>query len=123
LVSSRFKELNRYANPSGTGGTASLAGLAAWVGTEPFSAATAVVSGRVMAHLLARPATARSVARWMQQAEKAAERSGDHSALNNYRMATRSLAISIARELGAEDTSPRIEKELNQAVLPGYVGA
>jgi hypothetical protein len=123
LVSSRFKELNRYANPSGTGGTASLAGLAAWVGTEPFSAATAVVSGRVMAHLLARPATARSVARWMQQAEKAAERSGDHSALNNYRMATRSLAISIARELGAEDTAPRIEKELNQAVLPGYVGA
>jgi hypothetical protein len=25
--------------------------------------------------------------------------------------------------LGAEDTAPRIEKELNQAVLPGYVGA
>lgn len=123
-VSSRFKELNRYANPSGTGGTLSVVGAGAWLTSEPFTAATVLVGGRVMAHLLSKPATARSVARWMRAADEAAsEAASGRGNLNNYHIAIKALSLSIARELGTEETAPQIEKEFNSITLPGFSGA
>lgn len=122
-VSSRFKELNRYANPSGTGGTLMTSGALFGFAVDPLTAATALVSGRVMAHILSRPATARSVSRWVKQAERVTEQSGNADALRNYRTATRALAVSIATELGVPDQIDRIEKELGSVTLPGNMGA
>lgn len=121
-VSSRFKQLNRYANPSGTGGMVSMTGMLGWVATEPLSAITTLVGGRVAAHILSKPSTARSVAKWAKQAEAAATAPQSKSNLANYRVATRALALSIAAELGVEDQAKRIEEELNQATIPGMMG-
>lgn len=68
-VSSRFKELQKFANPSGT----ARAGLGGLIGTgavvNPLITLKTVVGGRILATMLAKPATAASVAKWAKANE------------------------------------------------------
>jgi hypothetical protein len=75
-ISSRFKELEKYANPSGTsrsmmggligaGGFASVkAALATGSMVEPLTMLSTVLGGRMLASYLASPAGASSIAKW-----------------------------------------------------------
>jgi hypothetical protein len=75
-ISSRFKELEKYANPSGTsrsmmggligaGGFASVkAAIATGSMAEPLTMLTTVLGGRMLASYLASPAGASSIAKW-----------------------------------------------------------
>lgn len=68
-VSSRFKELQKFANPSGT----ARAGLGGLIGagalTEPITTLTTVLGGRIVAEALSRPASAASIAKWSKANE------------------------------------------------------
>ena len=68
-VSSRFKELQKFANPSGTAraGFGGLIGAGAFA--EPITTLTTVLGGRAMATALAKPATAASIAKWSRANE------------------------------------------------------
>ena len=73
-VSTRFKKLKEYANPSGTGQSMMSGGLAAWAISEPVSALSTVVGGRALASYLAQPAKAKAVAEWSRAYLYAAEK-------------------------------------------------
>lgn len=63
-VSTRFKELQKFSNPSGTGQTLSGAGLGAGLFADPVTAISLVIGGRGIAYMLSRPAQAASVRDW-----------------------------------------------------------
>lgn len=66
LISQRFKRLNTFANPSGTGQTvAGAMGGGAFV-AEPLTALAGIVGGGAMATIMARPAAAKATATWMK---------------------------------------------------------
>lgn len=70
LVSTRFKELNRFANPSGTGqamigGSQVISGGGAVLGAvDPVTFAASIIGPNLIARALSRPATARALAGW-----------------------------------------------------------
>ena len=68
-VSSRFKELQKFANPSGTAraGFGGLIGAGAFA--EPVTTLTTVLGGRAVAMALAKPASAASIAKWARANE------------------------------------------------------
>jgi hypothetical protein len=68
-VSRRFKNLNKYGNPSGTGqtllGGASVAGLFA----DPVTTLASIAGGNVFTRVMSKPATAESIANWSRRYE------------------------------------------------------
>lgn len=99
-VSSRFKELQKYANPAGTGRqNAFSAGLGAFGAIEPVSAITTVVGAGIMARILASPATASSMAKWARAYETAAKAPSTATAAG-LKIASRNLATTITSNLG-----------------------
>jgi len=98
-ISGRFRELQRFSNPSGTGqtlaGAVGLSGL--WV--EPTTAISAAVGTNIMARVLARPATAASTAQWSRRYEIAL-REPSPANVAQLTIASRNLANTISSELG-----------------------
>lgn len=122
-VSERFKELNKFANPSGTAqhtasiaGGASLASVFAGHFIEPMTAVGTIVGGRILSHILARPMTARAMASWSQSyaAVAAAPTPAKISALE---ASTKVFAASIGKDFGRADLVPDLIKKL-QGALP-----
>lgn len=68
-VSKRFKNLNKYGNPSGTGqtvlGGASVAGMIA----DPVTTIASLVGGNIFTRVMSKPATAKSIADWSRRRE------------------------------------------------------
>lgn len=62
-VSQRFKDLNKFANPSGTGGHAALLGIGAALAHNPYTAIPSLIGANMMARLMARPRSATALAR------------------------------------------------------------
>lgn len=111
-VSSRFKQLNQFANPSGTGQTvAGVAGLGgAWV--DPVSLVGSVVSARVLSGILAKPQTAKSLARWTTAYERASRM--PNSAGQKYLSRETALfATHIAKNLGVMHLSKELARSLS----------
>lgn len=73
-VSSRFKELNQYANPSGTGGNVFTLGISGGLFFDPVSTVSAVAGSRVLSEILSRPISAKKLANWAKSYEAAAKR-------------------------------------------------
>lgn len=110
-VSSRFKMLNQYANPSGTGQTvAGVAGLGG-IMTDPVSLITSVVSARVMSGILAKPQSAKAVANFSRAYESAVKMPAI-AAKQFLARETQKFSASIARELGA----PRLANDLSRSL-------
>lgn len=63
-ISSRFKDLEKYANPSGTSRSVIGSLVAYSMGVEPLTMAQSVLGGHVLASVLASPAGASSLAKW-----------------------------------------------------------
>jgi hypothetical protein len=100
-ISQRFKELNKYSNPSGTarGGSfvAGLGGL--WL--DPLTTLSTVATGRIAAQILARPATAAPLARW-SRTYLALASTPSNSTLASFNIASRNLANTVNAELGTK---------------------
>lgn len=100
-VSSRFKELQKFANPSGTAraGLGGLIGAGAFA--EPLTTLSTVLGGRAVAMALARPASAASIAKWSRANEVLAQAPSPSrvAALNT---ASRNLISTI----GAKNLTP-----------------
>lgn len=98
-ISSRFKELNKFANPSGTAQNLTGGGLVAGALTDPVTTMAAVVGGNVLSRILAQPATASSMARWSRIYQAAVTKPSAATAAT-LQVATRNLSATIGDKLG-----------------------
>lgn len=98
-VSQRFKEMQKFANPSGTARSAMAGGFAAWLFSEPFSAIGAAIGVNALSRILATPATASSLSKWMRAYEGAARNPG-RATNSMLAIATRNLSATITDKLG-----------------------
>jgi len=100
-VSSRFKELQKFANPSGTAraGLGGLIGAGAFA--EPLTTLGTVLGGRVLATALAKPATAASIAKW-SRANEALVRAPSPARVAALNTASKNLIGTI----GAKNVTP-----------------
>ncbi len=111
-VSSRFKSLNKFANPSGTGQAAIGATIIGSAGygvmngdwETPLKVIAVAIGGRGVAAALARPATAASVARWMRSYEQLAKQPSAPK-LAMLEMASRNLITNL-KDVGVSNVSP-----------------
>lgn len=115
LISSRFKQLNQYANPSGT--AQSVIGGAGGFGilADPVTTISGIVSARVMSELLARPQSARSIAKWSNAYYNAAAKP-TRATLQALQQANRVFADDIGRHVGAPQHAEALFRQLNSVV-------
>lgn len=94
-VSSRFKKLNEYGNPSGTGQTllTGILGSAAYM--DPITVISGAIPGYVTAKVLASPKNAKAVADYAKAYELAAKAPGQ-TAQNHLAAKSRALALIAA---------------------------
>lgn len=113
-VSSRFKELQKFANPSGTAraGFGGLIGAGAFA--EPVTTLTTVLGGRAVAMALAKPASAASIAKW-SRANEAIVRSPSPARLAALNTASKNLIST----LGVKHITPADFLKAMQGSVPG----
>lgn len=100
-VSSRFKELQKFANPSGTARNSLWATMGAGAVAAPLTTLTTVLGGRMVAMALARPASAASIAK-LAKAQQAVAVAPSASKVAAYTLAARNLIST----LGAKNVAP-----------------
>jgi hypothetical protein len=100
-VSSRFKELQKFANPSGTARNSLWAGLGGGLVAAPLTTITTVLGGRAVAMALAKPASAASIAK-LAKAQQAVAVTPSASKIAAYSLAARNLIST----LGAKNVTP-----------------
>ena len=110
-ISGRFKELQKYSNPSGTAqnlmGGAMFTGLLA----EPLTAISTVVGGNLLARTLATPATVAPTAQWVRKYELAIK-SPTPGNVAQLTIASRNLANTINAEFGASISAQDLLKAI-----------
>jgi hypothetical protein len=119
-ISKRFKQLNQYANPSGTaqstlGGAMGFGALA-----DPVSTVSSFVGAAALSKVLASPASARSMAAWSRAYQRAAV-NPTPSSVQGYQQASRLFATNIALSLGREVSRAEVGQLTRQ--LQGAVPA
>lgn len=93
-VSSRFKELQKFANPSGTAQGFFGGGIGAGVIADPLTTAAAVLGGRTLAYALSRPATASSLVK-LARSQEALVRNPSTPRLAAFNLAARNLVNTL----------------------------
>jgi hypothetical protein len=108
-VSTRFKKLNEYANPSGTAQSAIAGGFFPAVYVAPISTISSVLSANVAARLLAKPASAKAVAEYAKAYEMAVRMPGrtSQTALANKAKAL-ALVAANGNEVGASNLAAKL---------------
>lgn len=114
-VSQRFKQLNTFANPSGTGQT--VAGTLGGAGliTDPVTTLGTIMSSAVMAQLLSRPQSARSIANWSNAYYNAFARP-TRATMQLLERANRVFADDIGRQLGVPQHAESLFRQLQGAI-------
>ena len=97
-ISKRFKQLNQYANPSGTGQTTLGGALGAGAVADPITTATTFLGSLGISAVLSRPASARSMAAW-SRAYQAAATKPTPANVQGYQQASKLFAASIANSV------------------------
>lgn len=113
-VSERFKDLNKFANPSGSGQTAIGAAEIAGFIHAPLTTLGTIVGGTVLSHILSLPVTAASTARWTKAYELAVVKPTTLTA-DSFRQASKVLAANIGREASRPDLVPELTRQLQNA--------
>lgn len=104
LISKRLTDVERFANKSNTG-RATLAGAAiTGLFVEPLTAISSVVGGRVLAGMMAKPATIKPMARYVRAYERAAK-SPTPANIGSLNLSARALALSANDNFGSNVTS------------------
>lgn len=93
-VSSRFKELQKFANPSGTARNASWTAIGAGLMTAPLTTLTTVLGGRAVAMALSQPASAASIAK-LARSQQALAVNPSPSKIAAYSLAARNLISTL----------------------------
>lgn len=99
MVSGRFKQLNQFANPSGTGQTVLGGALLPGLYMEPVATVSSVVSARVMSSMLSKPTSARALAAYAKAYERQAtspSKRGAQALANS----ARALGVIIGEQSG-----------------------
>jgi hypothetical protein len=100
-ISQRWKSLNQFANPSGTGQSVIGGGLGFGVLADPVTTATSFLGAYGVSKVLSMPASARSFAAWSRAYERYVK-TPSSAAAEGFRQASKMLATNSAKELGAE---------------------
>lgn len=106
-VSRQFKQLNQYANPSGTAQNALGAGYLGGMFVEPTTVVGSIVGARVMSNVLAKPVTAKALAKYAKAYEQqiTAPTPKSSQMLEN---SARVLSALIANEAGDKTIATQI---------------
>lgn len=121
-VSRQFKQLNQYANPSGTAQNALGAGYLGGMFVDPTTVVGSVVGARVMSNVLAKPVSAKALAKYSQayQQQITSPSPKSSQALNN---SARVLSALLANEAGDKSVASQIFPTLtNVRQLPAQQG-
>jgi hypothetical protein len=114
-ITGRFRQLQRFSNPSGTGqtvaGSAGLAGL--WL--EPMTAIGAAVGTNVLARVLATPATVAPAAQWSRKYSIAVS-APTPANVAQLTIASRNLANTINSQFGSSLSGTDFLKAIQGAV-------
>jgi hypothetical protein len=120
-ISKRFKQLNQYANPSGTGQTTLGGALGAGLIADPVSAVTSFLGAGGLSLVLSRPASARAMAAWARSYQRAAT-AQTAASVQGYQKASKLLATAVAnnigRQIGSVDVGA-LTRQLQGAVPAG----
>lgn len=121
-ISERFKRLNKFANPSGTGqtvaGLSELGGIAPIVAghfAEPLTMISTMVGTRILSHILARPAASRAMANWSRDYE-AAVLKPTPKALDAFDTTSRLFAGTIGRDFSRPDLVNNLVRQLQTSI-------
>lgn len=112
-ISQRFKKLDSLRNTSNTGPFLAGAGIV----TAPVQTAAGLLGAYVMAHVLARPATAKALANW-SKAYTVAVMTPSKTALASLKAASRQFAATIGHELGLDAYVGQMTKALADSIAP-----
>ena len=114
-VSQRFKQLNTYANPSGTAQN-NMFGIGGYaLASSPITTIGAVIPGAVMSWMLSRPQSARSIAKWSNAYYNAVARP-TRASLQAFNQASRTFADDIGRQLGVPQHADALFRQLQGTV-------
>ncbi len=118
-VSTRFKQLNQYANPSGTGQAIIGGSYLPALYVDPTTLVASVATGRGLANVLAKPVSAKKLAEWAKAYEKVAI---EPTVTNQRMLGTRAkvLALAIANDAGEPGLATQL---LNPLSIPQKVKA
>lgn len=118
IVSRRFKKLQQFANPSGTGQT--VAGIGSLTGLffSPLETIGSIAGARVLSSILAKPASAKSTAKWAKEYVKVVSKGGSAEALSR---ASLVLAVQIADEMGEPERAESISQDLLNSASASFV--
>ena len=100
-VSQRFKEMQKFANPSGTAQNLTGAAIISSLIAEPVTTLASVAGGNVAARILAKPATASSAAKWAKAYDIAVRKPSAVTA-SGLTLASRNLSGTIGKALGVQ---------------------
>jgi hypothetical protein len=114
-VSQRFKQLNTYANPSGTAQNAQFGVGGYALATNPVAVIGTVIPGAVMSWALSRPQSAQSIAKWSNAYYNAVAKP-TRATLQALQQANRSFADDIGRQLGVPQHAEALFRQLQGAV-------
>lgn len=98
-VSNRFKQLNQFANPSGTGQAIIGGSYIPGMFVEPTSVISGIVGTRVLSSVLAKPTSAKKLAEWAKAYETVATKPSK-TANNMLNVRAKVLALAIANDAG-----------------------
>lgn len=92
-VSRRFKQLNQYANPSGTAQNAMFGAGGVGLALDPITTISTVAGSAVLSKALASPVSAKKLAAWAKAYEKAA---ANPTAVNTNMLGVRAKVLALA---------------------------
>jgi len=121
-ISSRFKDLEKYANPSGTSRSVVGAIGAHLMGVEPLTMLKSVIGGRLLASYLANPAGASSIAKW-SRANLLLNQAPSPARLAAFETATRNLISTTGANASVPDFLKALQSpstsRANENEVPG----
>ena len=106
-VSRRFKQLNQYANPSGTGQTLLAGAIGSGLWMDPVSTVASTAGSRAVASLLAKPVSAKALAAYSRAYETHA-RQPTNASLRALENTSRAVSAMIANEAGDRSIAAQI---------------
>ena len=112
-VSRRFKQLDKFANPSGTGQTAAGMGYLSGLFLDPTTVVGSLVGARALSSAMSKPTSAKALAKWSQAYEQAATKPSKEASINLGARA-RVLALMIANDNGAPAAYNQISTALSR---------
>lgn len=113
-ISERWKELQKFSNPSGTAQNMMFGMSGAGLIASPLTTIGSLVGGRLLAAVLSKPASLASTAQWSRSYERLV-RSPSPAAMASFQIASRNLVTNL-RDIGVSITPSDLMKSIQGPV-------